>query len=112
MPGEGSAATRSPGKESRGRRLRATDERSGEQKEKQRDHRRNEKYAIELCRDRPLERAYGLVEIHDFDDPEIIEGRDDAGDDADHGEPGELCIDRREKHVELGEKSGSRRDPA
>ena len=67
----------------------------------------DEQHALQLRRDRPVEGDQRLVEIHDLDDAQIIEGADHAGDDADHREPDQMRVDRREEDVEL-----ARRNPA
>src|SRR5260370_39829432 len=103
-----SEATGSLGKEGRSPGFRSREDRSGQHEEKQRGYRGDEHHTLELGADRAVEGACRLIEIHDLDDPEIVKGRDDAGDDADDGEPSKLCIDRREKDVELGEEAGSR----
>ena len=56
------------------------------------------------------EAFHRLVEIHDLDDGQIIEGAHHAGQHADHRERVEPGFDGGEEHVELGEEAGERRN--
>ena len=57
-----------------------------------------------------LEGFRRLVEVHDLHDREIVVGAHYAGDHPDDGEREQTGLDRREKHVELGEEARERRD--
>ena len=61
--------------------------------------------ALQLGGDRPVERADRLVEIHHLDDAQVIERADDAGDDADDGEPDQVRVDGGEEDVELARRT-------
>src|SRR6516164_8656225 len=107
-----SAAGRSPGKEGRRCRFRRGQNRPGQHEEEQCDDCGDEYYTLEFSAHRAVEGGRRLVEIHDLDNPQVIKRRDDAGHDADYGEPGQFCVDRREEYVELGKEAGGWRNPA
>jgi hypothetical protein len=46
-------------------------------------------------------RVGGVVEVHELDDPQIVERADERRDHRDHGQPDESRIDRRLDHGEL-----------
>ena len=91
------------------RRQRRRSERRGDEHAKD-QHRRRQPEHDALRRLRRVERLGGLVEIHDLDDAQIVEGAHRAQQHADDGEAVEPGLDRRGEHIELGEEAGERRN--